>query len=81
MATSNMMKIVRKVVGNDAVLFNDKLKNGSRSIKGWGLREADYDAVQAALEAAGFTVSKTRHTYFEQRLAMTVTTTRLHVTG
>lgn len=29
-------EVVRAVVGKDAVLFNDKLKDGTRSVKVWG---------------------------------------------
>lgn len=63
-----MMKIVRGVVGKDATIYNDKLKNGVRSIKMdlWArnvngvyeLRDRTQWTTQAAvaLQAAGYTV-------------------------
>jgi hypothetical protein len=33
MATKSVAKIVRNVVGKEATIYNDKLKNGVRSIK------------------------------------------------
>lgn len=57
MATSNIMRIVRGVVGDNALVFNDKLKGGGRSIKvNWGHDAAQTMAVKAALEAEGYTV-------------------------
>ncbi len=61
-----MMKIVRSVAGKDATIYNDKLKNGVRSIKMdlWArnvngvyeLRDRDVLTAQAAtqLQAAGY---------------------------
>lgn len=73
-------KIVRGVVGKSAMIYNDKRADGVRSIKvNYGHNEAQIDAVRAALEAAGYKVSKVQHTYFEQHVAKDITATRLHV--
>lgn len=61
MATSKIAKIVRGVVGYNAEVFNDKLKNGMRSIKvNCGNDEAQVDAIKSALEAAGYQVKKVK---------------------
>ena len=66
MATNAVMKIVRGVVGKDATIYNDKLKNGVRSIKldlwarkvngVYELRDRAVLTAQAAtqLQAAGY---------------------------
>lgn len=53
--TSKMMKVIRSVVGPDAVIFNDKLADGTRSVKIWGIRY-NYGPVTEALTANGFNV-------------------------
>ena len=53
--TSKMMKVIRSVVGPDAVIFNDKLVDGTRSVKIWGIKY-NYGPVTKALTANGFNV-------------------------
>lgn len=55
--SSNIMSIVRKVVGSGAVVYNDKLKSGARSVKvSYGLSFTQAKACKSLLEAAGFSV-------------------------
>ena len=62
MNASAMMKIVRGVVGKGGTIYNDKLKNGARSVKveKYGWQDSDYNAVLAALTAAGFSARLTQ---------------------
>jgi len=50
-----MIKVIRSVVGKDKVIFNDKLVDGTRSVKIWGINYRYYSVI-IALEAAGFSV-------------------------
>jgi hypothetical protein len=52
---TKMIKVIRSVVGKDKVIFNDKLVDGTRSVKIWGIGYR-YGPVIKALEAAGFSV-------------------------
>ena len=54
--TSKMMKVIRSVVGPDAVIFNDKLVDGTRSVKIWGIRY-NYGPTIESLTANGFSVN------------------------
>ena len=53
--TSKMIKVIRSVVGPDAVIFNDKLVDGTRSVKIWGIKY-NYVPTIKALTANGFGV-------------------------
>lgn len=53
--TSKMIKVIRSVVGPDVVIFNDKLVDGTRSVKIWGIKY-NYGPVTKALTANGFSV-------------------------
>ena len=53
--TSKMTIVIRSVVGPDAVIFNDKLVDGTRSVKIWGIKY-DYVPTIKALIANGFNV-------------------------
>ena len=74
MASKQLGKIVRGVVGKGGTVYNDKLANGTRSIKveKYGWTNKDYDAVQTALEAEGYTVTRQLNKYNEVRLHVTV---------
>ena len=52
--TSQSSKIMRKLAGKDAVIFNDKLVDGTRSYKVWGWKDSDYQSARTLLMAAGF---------------------------
>lgn len=76
-------KIVRGVVGKDATIYNDKLKNGVRSIKldMWARNvNGTYELVDravltkqaaAALTAAGYAVTVLTTDYGDTRLHVT----------
>lgn len=79
MATTKTMRIVRALAGKDATVFNDKLVDGTRSIKVWGWRPADYLKAKEALEQVGLKVRLVRLHKYSARAAAEYRTTRLHV--
>jgi len=55
---SNAVKIIRAMAYNDktvgpGMVFNDRLKDGRRSVKVWSWKKADYEKALAVLAAAG----------------------------
>ena len=84
MAKDNVAKIVRGVVGKEATIYNDKMKNGARSIKldMWAHNEAGtYELVNRkelteqagkALEAAGYKVEVKTTSWGDTRLHVVV---------
>ena len=58
------------------IVFNDRMKNGGRSIKVWGWGEQDYDYAQKFLQELGFTVKRVITPYFHYCYGGN---TRLHV--
>lgn len=48
-----IVEVVRTVVGKDAVLFNDRLKNGTRSVKVWGWSIGAANAAAVLLRQQG----------------------------
>lgn len=79
MATTKTMKIVRKLAGTLATVFNDKLVDGTRSIKVWGWRPADYLKAKEALEQAGLKVRLVQFDKYAPRIGKEYRQTRLHV--
>lgn len=63
----------------NTVIFNDKLKDGRRSLKVWGWEDSDYLLATKLLRKAGAKVSME---IFETSsvLSLSGTQTRLHVT-
>ena len=80
MEVTKTTQTARLLAGADAMVFNDKLKDGTRSLKVWGWTEADYAKAKIVLEIAGCKVKVVQFTRYRQRGARTVTQTRLHVT-
>jgi hypothetical protein len=52
MSKTNPAQIVRKLAGN-RIVFNDRLKNGGRSIKVWGWDPVDYRRAMDQIAQAG----------------------------
>jgi len=77
---SKIGRIIRSLIKNDRHwVFNDRLLDGTRSVKVWGWREVDYDIAAKALEAAGCTVKKVRFGGYSIRGGCNYQQTRLHV--
>ena len=79
MAKTKTIGVVRQLTGPMPIVFNDRLKNGVRSVKVWGWRVADYERAVMALEAAGL---KSKIVFFESyshRGGYYFTQPRLHV--
>jgi hypothetical protein len=81
MAMSQERKIIGPFLKKGHILFNDKMSTGGRSIKVWGWKKEDYDAAQAALEAAGYTVKRiVTPVYNKSRIYQIGGNTRLQIT-
>ncbi len=77
--TCKIVKSVAKTVKNTTI-FNDKLVDGTRSVKVWGFGAAEYKRCQTLLEAAGFKVKlieREEKSHWDDRMIMF---RRLHVT-
>jgi hypothetical protein len=79
MAVTKTMTIVRILAGKDKTIFNDKLKDGARSIKVWGWDLADYDSAKSILKAAGLTAKVVLFNTFQCRTGQHIVQPRLHV--
>ena len=78
-------KVARKIMrkqGVGSILFNDKLADGSRSLKVWGWGVAQYEKAKRKLEKKGCTVKMVQfQTYGSARFGVQGRVqTRLHVT-
>ena len=81
MATSNMMKIVRAAVGRGGTIYNDRLKNGARSVKveKYGWTNSDYNGLLAALRVAGYNARLTQNKSLNWWTGKQYTVTRVRV--
>lgn len=79
MAKTRTMHLIRGLAGRDAVIYNDKLADGRRSIKvcRWG--ETDYNNAKRMLEFLGMIVTKKIHRGYSSRGGCHYTQIRLHV--
>ena len=72
MKKGTMMRVIRAIVSKDALIYNDKLADGTRSVKiwDWGTpgEAFDYSAVAQALTEAGFAVEIRNSAKHENRL-------------
>ena len=49
--------VARKLKGRTASVFNDRLRDGTRSVKVWGWSKANYEDVAIDLRTMGYTVA------------------------
>ena len=80
MNVTKTMQTARLLAGEMAVVFNDKLKTGERSLKVWGWGSADYIKAKQVLELAGCKVKTVMFVRYSTRMARKYTQIRLHVT-
>jgi hypothetical protein len=76
---SDIIRGVAAEVGRGNTYYNDKLKDGTRSIKVWGFHAQDYDILETRLMNAGYGVKRVKtpgEVYYGHRLNGS---TRLHV--
>jgi hypothetical protein len=69
LSVSKLNSIIRGLFGPHAVIYNDRLQDGRRSIKVAGSQEADYDLLRAALERHGYAVAKQQYVCRERRVS------------
>lgn len=68
-----------KDVGRGHVIFNDRLVDGTRSLKVWGWHEQDYAQAKAMLEVWGCKVTLVEQDKYSARGGRYYTMRRLHV--
>lgn len=78
--TRRVANLVCKETGRGHMIFNDKLADGTRSLKVWGWDDLDYMMAFMRLEKLGFSpkLVKTRF-HYDARAGRTRRSTRLHV--
>ena len=72
-------RIARELAGTGAIIFNDKLADGRRSLKVWRWGLPQYEQCQELLKKEGFTSEIVAHTYAATRFRPARTQYRLHV--
>ncbi len=83
MATTKTRKVARIMcdsTGRGHWIFNDKLADGTRSLKDWGWTQADYTDAKGFLEGLGCKVTLVQKEKYSARGGRNYTMTRLHVT-
>ena len=78
-ATTAAANAVIKATGNGWMKFNDKLKDGTRSLKVLGWTENEYEMARKILHMAGHDVWLVEHNGYSVRGGRNYTQTRLHV--
>ena len=56
--TTRAARIIISATGRGWAVFNDRLKDGRRSLKVWGWTRGDYTLAKCMLEQAGCTVDE-----------------------
>ena len=79
MAVTKTMRLVRGLAGKDKTVFNDKLKDGVRSVKVWGWELADYDNAKSILSLSGLTSTVVLFNSYSYRTGQHFVQPRLHV--
>ena len=77
--TGKVARIIADCTGRGWLIFNDKLADGTRSLKVWGWRKEDYEQAKGFLEGLGCKVKLVEFTKHFARANKTKTVTRLHV--
>jgi hypothetical protein len=78
-ATRKIAQIVCKETGRGHMIFNDRLVDGTRSLKVWGWRQAEYKAAKALLESIGCKATLVEEDKYSARAGRSFTMRRLHV--
>lgn len=78
--TRRVAKFVCKESGRGTMIFNDKLVDGTRSLKVWGWDDGDYMQALMLIEKFGFKAELVKTPfYYDARVGRTRRSTRLHV--
>ena len=72
-------KIIRKLAGPLATIFNDRLVDGTRSYKVWGWDIPDYNVALQALKSSGFSAKLVVFKGHSQRGRRQYSQPRIHV--
>lgn len=72
-------KIIRKLAGPLATIFNDRLVDGTRSYKVWGWDVPDYAKALHALKSSGFSAKLVLFKGYSERRRRQYIQPRIHV--
>ena len=78
--TGSIARAVIHMTGRGFCVFNDKLKDGTRSLKVWGWTDKDYEMARELLTRAGCQVQVVEFEAYSARKGGRYTQRRLHVT-
>lgn len=78
--TQAVARVLSASLGRGHTIFNDRLVDGTRSLKVWGWRKEDYEQAQRMLDLWGCTVRLVQRVKYSARGGRDYTMTRLHVT-
>ena len=81
MRVTKTTEIARALAGRGAVIFNDRLAGGRRSLKVWGWKRADYERCKRALEDEGLQVEMLSRNAPATYCSPARVQIRLHVSG
>jgi hypothetical protein len=77
--TRKVAQVLSKATGRGHMIFNDRLANGTRSLKVWGWTGQDYIAAQELLRGMGCKVELVEQDKYSTRGGCTYTMRRLHI--
>lgn len=77
--TTRIATAVCDITGRGWMKFNDRLKDGTRSLKVLGWTEEDYDGAAGLLRVMGCEVKVVKFAGYSFRAGRSYTQTRLHV--
>jgi hypothetical protein len=77
--TQAVARALIKSTGRGHIVFNDRLVDGTRSLKVWGWQVDDYRTAKNMLEVWGCTVDMVQAERYNTRGGRWQTVTRLHV--
>jgi len=79
MASLESTKVIRRLAGKNATIFNDQLVDGRRSYKIWGWTLLDYEVAASELRSKNFVVDVVMVYGYSSRAKKQYAQPRLHV--
>jgi hypothetical protein len=78
--TGTIARAVISMTNRGSLMFNDRLKDGTRSLKVWGWTQEDYETARELLIRAGCQVQVVEFEAYSPRRGGNYVQRRLHVT-
>ena len=77
--TRQVARLLSNATGRGHMIYNDRLADGTRSLKVWGWTGKDYATAQELLQGMGCRVDMVQAERYDTRGGLWRTVTRLHV--